>query len=180
DALGGADAFRNHGLLLVLQRQRDGTQGHAVIVLYDVGEGAVGAALDGGRRDHDNLAHGIDEHAGIDELPGPKLQVGIRKLGLHAHGARRLVDLIVNHLQTAAVEHGLAVGLQRLDHNGAAGEGRIDVFELLLREGEKDRNRPDLGYDDNAGVRSAHQVAFIDQADTGAPLKRSHDTGVVE
>src|SRR4029077_17929434 len=67
-----------------------------------------------------------------------------------------------------------------LDRNGPGGEGRIDVFELLLRQGEQNRDRPDLGYDDNARVRSAPQVAFIDHADTGAAVDRRHDAGIVE
>src|SRR4029077_21019928 len=127
-----------------------------------------------------HLAHGVDKHAGIDELAGPELQVGIRKIRLHAHGAGGLVDLIVNDLEAAAIEDGLGVGLERLDRNGPGGEGRIDVFELLLRQGEQNRDRPDLGYDDNADVRSAHQVAFIDHADTGAAVDRGHDAGIVE
>ena len=124
--------FATTGLRLVLQRQRDGTQGHAIIVGDDIGEGAVRPPLYGRGWDDHDLAQGLDEHAGIDELARPELQVGVGKIRLHAHGAGGLVDLIVDDLQAAAVEYGLAVRLQRLDADGTGGERGVDVFELLL------------------------------------------------
>ncbi len=89
-------------------------------------------------------------------------------------------DLIVDHLQHAAIERGLAVRVECLHAHRATRQRAVDLAQLLLRQSEQNRDRPYLGDDDNAGVGGAYQVAFVHHANAGAAVDRRHDGGIVE
>src|SRR6185369_11240003 len=169
DPFGCGDAFGDDGGSLGLQAHRDGPQNHALVVLNHVGEGAVGAPLHGRSGNDHDLAQGLREDAHVDELARPKLQVGVGELRLHAYGAGGLVDLVVDDLQRAAIQHGLAVGVECLDRHGATCQRRVDLGQLLLRQRVDDGDGPDLRDHDDAGVEvdAAYEIAFVDHADAG-------------
>ena len=180
DAVAGAEALRDHRHGVVLLRDLDGAHGSLVVRADDVDEGAVGAALHGGGRHHDDVVERLQEKAHVDELARPELQLAVGEVSLDADGARRLVDLVVDDLERALVEHGLAVGLQRLDCERALGARLVDLRQLLLRQREQHRYRAHLGDDDDAGVGSAHEVADVDEAHAGAAVDRRDDGGVAD
>ena len=125
------------------------------------------------------MAQGVDQHPHIDELARPKLEIGIGKLGLELHRAGGLIDLIVDHQHLAAVERVLAVGRQCVDRQRAFGHALREIRQVLLRQAEEDRDRPELREDDDAGgVRRPHEIAFVDQADAGATGNRRDHVGV--
>src|SRR4029453_2556820 len=108
----------------------------------------------------------------------PKVEVGVGKFRLHLHGAGSLVDLVVHDLQNAAIDHGLVIAAERLDDQRTARERALDAAQLLLRQAEEHRDRLDLRDDDDgaaAAVATAHDVAFVDLPDPGAPGDRGHD-----
>ena len=149
------------------------------VVIRDVDEGPVRPALDGGGRNHDRVLEGVDQELHIDELAGPELQAFIGKLGLELHRAGGLVDLVVDHHELAAVDHGAVVVAERLHAQRALRERPVDLGELLLGQGEDDCDRPDLGDDhDPRGVDRMDDVAGIDQPQSGAAGDRRDDPGV--
>ena len=174
------DAARDHGLRLVHMRHRDGALADAVLRPQDVGEGGVvGSSLDGGGRNHHDAFERVDEQADIDELPRPQLQAGVGKLRLHPDRPGRRVDLVVDDLQGAAIEL-FAVGAERLDRQRLFRLRRVDLKQLLLRQGEEHAHRAQLGDHDDAGIAGTHQVAFVDHADAGAPVDGRDDGGVLQ
>src|SRR5262249_31256532 len=140
-----------HRLGVVLLRHRDRTYGDRIIVLGDVDEGAVRAALDGGGRHHDGVLERVDQELHVDELAGPKLQALVGKLGLELHRAGGLVDLIVDYHELAAIDHRAVVVAERLHRQRPLCEGPVDLGQLLLRQGEDEGDRPDLGDHHDAG-----------------------------
>src|SRR4029079_19630854 len=95
-------AFDN-GLDFILLLHGDWTHSHRAVVLDDVDEGAGGPALYGAGWNHHNLFERIDEQADVDELPRPKLQVGVGEFGFELHRPVGLSHLVVHHLQLAAI-----------------------------------------------------------------------------
>ena len=53
-------------------------------------------------------------------------------------------------------------------------------LSCCLRQSEEDGDRPHFGNDDDAGIRRAHQVALVNQTDTGATVDRCNDRGIVK
>ena len=67
------------------------------------------------------------------------------------------------------------------DRRRARRELLVDPVDILLRRGEDDRDRLQLGDGDDAGLLpGVHQVALVDEAEAGAPGDRRADGGVVE
>ena len=178
--VGRRHALGDDGKLLVLLRDGDGAHGNLVIAADDVDEGAFGAALHRRGRDHDHLFQRVEEQAHVDELARPQLQVLVGEVGLEADGAGRLIDLVVDHLELAGVEHVLAVGLQRLNLQRVLGHRPVDVGQVLLGQGEQYGDRLHLGDDDDAALGSAHEVADVDQAHAGATRDRGDDARIAE
>src|SRR5262249_3514594 len=150
--LARVDAFGEDSLRLVLQRQRDRAQADTVS-LRNIDESAGGPALHGLGGNHHHLLQGLNENAHVYELAGPELQVGVWNLTLHAYGAGGLVDLVVHDLQGAAIEHRPAVAVDGLYRHRAGGLSGIDLSQLLLRQREKDLDRPHLVDHDDARIR---------------------------
>ena len=105
---------------------------------------------------------------------------GVGKLGFHPHRAGGLVDLVVDHLQRAPIERRAAIGVEGFDGERACGLGRVDLRELLLRQGEEYADGPKLRDDHDARVGGAHEIAFVDHADAGAAVGGRQDRRVVE
>src|SRR5262245_1040351 len=94
-------------LILFLHRDRPHTDG--IVILDDVHKGAVWPSLHRAGRNHHHLFQRVDQQSDVDELTGPELQVGIGKFGLELDGAGRLVNLVVDHPEHAAVDHSIIV-----------------------------------------------------------------------
>ena len=179
--LAGLQALADHGAHVVLLGQLHAPDGDGVVVLEHIDEGAVGAALDGGGRHHNDGAQRVDQHPHIDELAGPELQIGVGKLTLDLHRAGGLIDLVVDHHHLAGVERALAVGRQGLDRQLAFGHAPGEIGQVLLRQAEEDRDRPQLRQDHDAGgVRTAYEVAFVHETDAGAAGDRRDHVGVAQ
>src|SRR6476646_4421951 len=81
DHFTGAEAGFDHRLPVVLQRDLDLPHPGPAVRSYDINDGLVGGvALDRARRHNDNLRQGFNQHAHVDELPRPELELGIGKL----------------------------------------------------------------------------------------------------
>ena len=81
----------------------------------------------------------------LTNWPGQSCRSLVRELGLELDRAGGLVDLVVDHLELAAVDHRLVVGAEHFDRQGAPfGHRAVDVAELLLRQGEQHRDRLQL------------------------------------
>ena len=81
----------------------------------------------------------VDEQPHVDELPRPKLQVGVGEFRLQLDRAGGLIDLVVDDLQRAAVDDGLVVGAEGVDRQRTLREGLVDLRQLLLRQREDNR-----------------------------------------
>ena len=181
DLLLRLQAVGNHRARVVLQRDRDRPHRDLAVGLDHVDERALRSALHGGGRHHHHALQGIDQQADIDELPRPELQVLVREFRLHADRAGRLIHLVVDHPQLAAIDECLSVHRHRVDIERAAREGLVDLRKLLLRQVEQHRDGPDLrDHHDAVGVVRLYQIAFVDQPQPGAPVERRDDPGVAK
>src|SRR6516165_3273649 len=122
----------DHSLDFILLLHNDRTHGHRVVILDGVDEGAGGPALHRAGRNYYNLFERIDQQADVDELPRPKLQVGVREFGFQLHGSGGLIDLVVHDPQHAAIDDFVSVGKLRLDGERALGDGGIQLRQFLL------------------------------------------------
>src|SRR5215475_10575596 len=176
------EAAFDNGLDFILLLHNDRTHGHRVVILDDVDEGAGRSALHRAGRNYHNLFERIDQQADVDELPRPKLQVGVREFGLQLHGSGGLVDLVVHDPQHAAIDDFVSVGTLRLDGERALGDGSIQLWQLLLRQVEQRRYRAQLGdhNDRGCGIGGTDVVSLVDYADTGAAVERRRDRRVTQ
>ena len=127
-------AFDNSlGFILLLYRNRP--NGHRVVVLDDIDEGAGGPALHCAGRNHHDLFERINQQTDVDELPRPKLQVGVWEFGFQLHGPGALVHLVVHHPQHAAINHFVSVRAQRFNAERALGEGGIHLQAIPAAAG---------------------------------------------
>src|SRR5262249_37068936 len=150
-----------------------------VALLEHVDECPVGAALDRGGGHHYRLPQRVDEDANVHKLTGPKLKVAIWELGPQLHRAGGLIDLIVDYYHLAFVERALALGTQGVDRQHAFGHALGEFRQILLRQAEEHRDRPQLREDhDSCRFRAAHEVAGVDQTDARAAGDRRDDFGV--
>src|SRR5215813_15473182 len=75
----------------------------------------------------------------------------------------------------------VVVTAHRENSNGTRFQRRLDGSELALRQSEDDRYRPKLGNDDKAGrIARMHDVALVNQSDTGPAGQRRGNRRVVE
>src|SRR5690349_2460653 len=144
DPLGRFKTLADHRLRLVLLLDRDRPHRNGVVVFDHVHEGTVWSSLHGAGRDHYDLPERVDQQPDVDELAGPELQFGIREFGLELYGAGRLVDLIVDHPEHAAIDHRIVVRALGFDAERALFEGGVHLREILLRQIEKHRDRLQL------------------------------------
>ena len=86
---------------------------------------------------------------------------------------RGLIDLVVDEGERAFAEFGFVVAAEGENRQRAlAVESPLTSGNASFRQGEDDRDRLDLGDDDEAGlVGGVHDVALIDQPDAGAPVR---------
>ncbi len=179
--LARVDPVGEDGADLVLLGHRDRPHRDRVVVVRDVDEGPVGAALDGRGRHHGRVLERIDQELHVDELARPELQALVGEFRLELHGAGGLVDLVVDDDELAVVDHGAVVVGERLRIERALGEGAVDRGQFLLRQSEDDRDRPDLGdHHDPGGVGRMNDVAGVDEPQPGAAGDRRDDAGVGE
>ena len=178
----GLQALGDHRLRLVLLRHRDRPHRHLVVRLHDIDEGAVRPALHGRGRRHHHLLERVDQQPDVDEAARPELQFAVGKFGLELDRAGGLIDLIVDDLELAACRPRSCCRRPNASTGSAPlANARVDLAELLLRQGEQHRDRLDLGDDDDAArVGRVHDVALVDLADAGAAGDRRDDAGVVE
>ena len=87
----------------------------SIVVLYNVDESAVRAALHCAGRNYDHLLERIDQQTNVDELPRPELQIGISELRLQLYGSGGLVDLVVDDLEQDMIDDCVIVRTQRID-----------------------------------------------------------------
>ncbi len=175
-ALIGFQALGDDRLHLILLRHRHRPHRDLVVRLHDIDEGAVRSALHGRGRRHHHLLERVGQQPDVDEAARPELQLAVGEFGLELDRAGRRIDLIVDDLELAGLDHGLVVGAERVHRQRAAGERAIDLAELLLRQGEQHRDRLELGDDDDAArVGGVHDVALVDLADAGAAGDRRDD-----
>ncbi len=79
-----------------------------LVTVHGIGERAVGAELDRGRRRQHYVFEGVGQQAYIDELVGEQRLIAVLETGLEFQGAGGDVDLVVQALQYAS---GLQFGI---------------------------------------------------------------------
>ena len=107
--------------------------------------------------------------------------VGVGELGFETDRAGRRVDLVVDDRQLAGRQQRRAVGGARFDRRRAGGERGGDARQVVLRRGEDDGDRLDLGDGDDAGLlRRVDHVALVDEAEADPAADRRGNRRVVE
>ena len=75
------------------------THRYGLVLLYEIDEGPLGAALNGSGRDYRHAAQSVHKKAGIDELVGKKSKVFIVKHGFEPVCPGGGIDLVVGRQQ---------------------------------------------------------------------------------
>ena len=73
----------------------------------------------------------------LTNCPGQSWSLVLGNSAFRPHGARRLIDLVVDDPQLALIERLLAVGVERNGFQGAIGKRLVDARQLLLRQCEQ-------------------------------------------
>ena len=147
--------------------------------------GALGTALDDARRHGEPPFARGQQQAGVHELPGPQPQVGVGEGRLQLDGARRLVDLIVDHRQrpfpqVAGVIAADREHFHRVAHR-AARRVVADRLEILLGQSEQDGDGAELRDDHHAArVGGVDDVALIHLPHADPAGQRRGDPGIIE
>jgi hypothetical protein len=170
---------RDHRAGIVLLADRDRPHRDLALGIDHVDEGAVRPALHRRGRHRHDLPQRLDQHADIDELPGPELQLRVGKLRLHADRAGGLIHLVVDHLQVAAIDRRLAVAATRR-RAAAFREGLVHLLELLLRQVEQHRDRLTWVITTMPLASSACTSCLRRPAAAGAAVDRRGDLGVAQ
>ena len=115
------------------------------------------------------------------ESPGQRTLSVVGERRLHADVAARLIDRVVDEGEMAMRKHRQPVRTQRVDGHDARGERLVDRRHVLLGRREHDRNRLQLDdrHDAGGGARM-DDVAGIDEAEAGLPVKRRADRRVAQ
>ena len=177
----GLHAVRDHGARIVLLRDRDRPHRDLVLGFDHVNERPLRPALHGGgRHDHD-LFQRIDQHADVDELPRPELQVGVGKFRLDADRSRRLIHLVVDHPQGALIDRGAVVAASASTRSGPFAKALLTCWNCCCGR----LNSTEIGWTcvittRPLGVVRLHQIAFVDHAHAGAAGDRRDDLGVAQ
>src|SRR5262245_22498402 len=179
--LGRLEATRNRGLSFASVRHSHGTPHDSCVRPDHVHERAARTQLHGSVWYHDDLFERIDEQPDIDELAGPELKGRIRELSLYLYRPCRLINLVIDYGQTAAVEYKIVVRIERLDLQRSSCKCLVDTTEVLLGYVEHHSNGLQLRHHgDAARVRCVYDVAHIDKAKPEASVDRGYDRAVVE
>ena len=182
DLRAGRDPAVDHGDLALRGSDLHRRHGDRQVVLDDVDERSRGAALDRRRRHQRRVGPRLDRHPHVDELVGEERAVGIGELGLELDGARRRVDLVVRGQQPAAAELFLLGPVVGVDRDAIAGAQPLHhARQRILGNRKHDADRLQLrDHDDAVGVRRAHDVAGIHQAQADAAADRGDHAGMRE
>jgi hypothetical protein len=123
------------------------------------------------------LAPGVGEQMHVDELGRKERVVVVVEHCLEPHGARRLIDLIVDGDDGAAGQPRGASAIEGVHGQRRTGtDARQHGAESVLRQAEHDRDRFNLRDDHEAGAGTcADDVAGVDQPETDASADRSRD-----
>src|SRR6185436_257538 len=149
-------------------RDVDGTQLGRLVRLDDIDVSAGLSLLDGRSGHGDGVLLRVQQQAGIDELPRPQPVVMVWKFRLELDGARRPRDLVVDQQQLSFAKHDLVVLAIGNDLHRPFRHLFLDRRDIGLRKGEEQRDRLDLGDDDETiRIGRMNHVADIDLADTG-------------
>ena len=160
DAVALREPAGDHRNRAGIMPDRDRAHLDGAVGLDDVSEQTIGSALDRRGRHRQNVVLGLQEQPDIDELPGPERVAWVGERCLEADRAGRLIDLIVDQQQRPSIELGLAVTRSRRDRDGPLRHRLRDRLEIVLRQGEHNRDRLKLGHhDDTGGVGGVHDVA---------------------
>jgi hypothetical protein len=153
-----------------------------LVVLHDVDERPLGAALDGRRGRERRVGPGLDGHPHVDELVREEHAVGVREFGLELDRAGRGVDLVVRGQEPAGAELFLLRAVERVDGNAIAGPQALHhARQRIFGDREHDADRRELRDHHDAGrVRRAHDVARVDLAQADAAADRSDHARVGE
>jgi hypothetical protein len=113
----------------------------------------------------------------VDELGRKERVVAVVEHCLEPHGARRLIDLIVDGDDGAAGQPRGASAIEGVHGQRRTGtDARQHGAESVLRQAEHDRDRFNLRDDHEAGAGTcADDVAGVDQPETDASADRSRD-----
>jgi len=148
--------------------------------LHHVDEGPLGAALDGGRGHHRGATLGVQEQAGVDELVGEQLSVGVREQRLEPHGAGARIDLVVDRQQGPRGEPPLLLAVVGLDRQAFPGLQLVEQpRQAVLGDREDHGDGLKLG-DRHQPVRigRANDVARVHQAQPDSTADRRGDAAV--
>ncbi len=138
--------------------------------------------LDGGGGDEDDVAEGLDEQAGVDELVGEELVAGVVEGGTELEGAGGGVDLVV--------ERGELAGFDLLDVGAVKGVDRkcalrlqlgLDLRQVVFGDVEDDGDGLKLGdHGEGGGGAGEDDIAGVDETQADATGDGRGDVAVGE
>ena len=177
----GGQTRQDDRLAVAFLSDRDGAHLDLVVAADDEGVEAVRPALDGAVGYDGDLLQRVDQQAGRDREAGPQGAVRILERRLHADGAARRVDRVVDDGEMALRKRPQPVRTQGGYRRDAGRQRLVDLRHVLLRRREHDRDRLQLndGHDARR-VGGMHDVAGVDQAKARLTRERRADCRVVD
>lgn len=135
------------------------------IAFHHVGEGAVGPELHRGGGQGEHVARSAQQHARVDELPGPESVVRIGEDRFQLGRAGRLIDLVIDQRESALIQFAVPIARQGRDLHRSYGKSSADGGQVFLGQREDHRDRLDLRHhhDARSGCRM-HDIARVHQA----------------
>src|SRR5262249_9698269 len=152
-------------------RDRDVLNLDGIALGDGVDVGALRTTLQRSQRNETEIAFGVDQKMGVDELIGEELIVFVAEDRLELIGAGGCVDLVVDGEQFAAGDFCDVVAIVGLD--GQLGRAFANLLkhlrELILRKREDHSDRLHFGDDyQSTGVSGMNNVSGIDQPQANA------------
>ena len=153
---------------------------HGVAARDNVDIRALRSALNRCGGNNDDIVLGVDEHMDVDELIREENVVVVRENGFELVRTRRRIDLVVDGGEFAVGNFGGVVAIVGL-HGEHASATDFDnhLLKLILRQGEDDGNRLQLGDDEkSSGISGVHDVSDIHETQSYAAADRRRDAGI--
>ena len=182
DPLAGRQALLDDRLAVAALADLDVLDADLVVVADDEGIEPVRSALNRVIGNHDRVLQRVDQQAGRHREARPQHIVLVLEDRLHADGAARLVDLVVDAGEPPLRQRPQPVRAQRLHRNrGSLLERLVDQRHVLFRRREHHGDRLQLhDRHDAVLIGVVHDVARIDQAEPGSSRQRRLDDRVAE
>src|SRR5271157_980749 len=181
DLFAGCDAVIDDGDPIADLADFKGPRFDGTVRFDEVGVVSVWPALQRPRRHRHHIRRSARQQPDVEELAWPQGAILVGESALDAHRARSLRDLVVENRQRALGQLPVVVPAHREDADRTGFQRGPDGGELAFRQGEDDRDRLELSYDNEAGcIGRMNDVALIHQPDAGSAAQRRGNCRIAE